>query len=674
MRSHGRRTQSVEDRTNQWFNNQELASQDRIVQLGAYLKKDRADLAALPEGHKDRGVLQEVISKREAEIQEVVAQSEALQAQREDAVKAESEYQKSMAKYGVDSIKAQGVNRSLDFARQQRQMTSGRFTQRTMLGRELEYIRSSRETAQKQINQLTPLEGKQKAEVALAEQRLQEAKANNGDVEGAQAKLDQAKASLENTQQALRDNQQIVSQFPSSLDGLSAAFNATASIGLSFATRLATQVFRKVKQFDAQMTQIQMVTLKSDAQMSTLGDGFIQKAIDLKASIADVTTAATALYRQGLDDQEVDNRLGDIMKFTKIGNVKAADATKLATVAVNGGMVSSAQQAFDAVAAISDNAATDAAAITKGLQKSMYAAKSVGVSFNELVSMLAVITSKTQLSGQVAGTTMATVFSRLSRMRENQVVYDENGNATSASDVSVALHHAGVELYENGEMRSAFDVISDLGKVWEGLGDTQKASISYLLGAGRQASNLQALMEGFAEVDENGRSLIDTFVSLADASGGIVDEKYTVYAESLAAAMTNIKNSFDELVGSIAQTGAITDLANGFAALLQSLAGFASIGDGVVGQIMGIAGAAAVIAPVLMKLWPLIAAIGPGLLAAGAFGAAAVGIGSAVNAYNTSQRYNSYESVSARGYSAIDRRIEKANTSYENASSLVSKF
>ena len=107
------------------------------------------------------------------------------------------------------------------------------------------------------------------------------------------------------------------------------------------------------------------------------------------------------------------------MKFTKIGNVKAADATKLATVAVNGGMVSSAQQAFDAVAAISDNAATDAAAITKGLQKSMYAAKSVGVSFNELVSMLAVITSKTQLSGQVAGTTMATVFSRLSRMREN---------------------------------------------------------------------------------------------------------------------------------------------------------------------------------------------------------------------------------------------------------------
>ena len=97
---------------------------------------------------------------------------------------------------------------------------------------------------------------------------------------------------------------------PASLDGLSAAFNATASIGLSFATRLATQVFRKalqeaknfVKQFDAQMTQIQMVTLKSDAQMSTLGDGFIQKAIDLKASIADVTTAATALYRQGLDD------------------------------------------------------------------------------------------------------------------------------------------------------------------------------------------------------------------------------------------------------------------------------------------------------------------------------------------------------------------------------------
>lgn len=586
-----------------------------------------------------------------------------------------------MQKARLQQLQAQGAASDIQQARTMRNLGVGRLAQRSMLGRELEYIRSTREGAQIRKEQASArLAGLQADRTNLEAQLKTETDANKRTE--LQGQLNLKDQDIANANKELQNANEIVNRFPPALEGWQAAFNATGQVAMSFATRLVTQVFRKalqeaknfVKQFDAQMTQIQMVTLKTDTEISTLGDGFIQKAIDLKASIADVTTAATALYRQGLNDEEVDSRLDDILKFTRVGNVKAEDATKLATVAVNGGMVSSAMDAFNVVAAISDNAATDAAAITKGLQKSMYAAKSVGVGFDELVSMLAVITSKTQLSGQVAGTTMASVFSRMSRLQESDVVYDENGNATSRSSVATALHHAGVELYENGKMRSGYQILSDLGNVWGGLGDEQKYNISYLLGGGRQASNLQALMEGFTEVDESGRRLIDTYLELASASDGLVDEKNAVYMQSLAAAMNDVKNSFDAIVQAVASGGLFTDLAEGLAGALQGIATFAGLLDGAVGKVMALGGAIAFLAPILKMLFAgplaaLLPVLGVGALVLG--GAAAVGAG--INAWRENTEYNSAASQQRRTYDAMSREASQGRSAYETASSIVER-
>lgn len=349
--------------------------------------------------------------------------------------------------------------------------------------------------------------------------------------------------------------------------GLKEFVDSVNRVFMQFGRQMFHKAINETKQFvttyDAAMTEIQMVTLKTDEEIATLGDGLIDKAIDLKVSVGDVTTAATALYRQGLSDAQVDDRLEDITKFAKTAKVKTDDAIKLITVAMNSEMVKSSDQAMDVISALSDSAATEAAQITKGLQKSMSAAKEVGVTYKELVAMLTVITSKTQLSGSVAGTTMRNLLSRLVRVNQDDLIVDESGVAISASQQARVLNSLGLQIYNRADGSiDAYNTLSQVGSMWNDLSDAERNQVAFVLGGSEQFSNVAALMQGFAETDENGQNLLQKYLSIAEGSTGITDEKYAHYLDSLAASMDGFASSFDAMIKSATDSAPVVAFFN----------------------------------------------------------------------------------------------------------------
>ena len=352
---------------------------------------------------------------------------------------------------------------------------------------------------------------------------------------------------------------------------LSAMGQTAARVVSQFGRQMFSRAMNEAKQFtmyyDAAMTEIQMVTLKTDEEIGALGDSLIDKAVELKAPVKDITDTATALYRQGLTDPQVDSRLEDVIKFSKTAKVSATDAIKLVTVATSNGQDITTDRVFDVVSALGDSAATEALQITKGLQKSLSAANEVGVSFEELVAMLTVVTSKTQLSGSVAGTTMRNIMSRMTRFGDQDSRY--------APQVQL-LKNAGIEIFDNGDMRSVTNILSEIGALWEGFDDKTKQDIAYALGSTEQFSNVMALMQGFSETDETGQNLMQKYLNLADASDGITDEKYIHQIESLDGAMSNLQTTFDRLINS-------TDVSGGFVSILNfvadSIDGFTSLNE-----------------------------------------------------------------------------------------------
>ena len=226
--------------------------------------------------------------------------------------------------------------------------------------------------------------------------------------------------------------------------------------------------------------------------------------------------------------------------------------------------------------ALGDSAATTAEEIAKGMQKSAAAAKVAGVSYGELTSMLTVITSKTQLGGNQAGTALQTIFSRMRRVTNEGITSDEGGEITSVNDVEESLQRVGISMRTDANsFRDTLDILRDLAKVWNDLNDIQKNNIMYNMAGARQSNMFSALMEGLA--DDNGKTF-DKYLGLTEDSDGITQSKYEIVISNINAELDELKTTFDGLVEAVTNNGLLTF----FIDLATTITGFvAGVSDGL---------------------------------------------------------------------------------------------
>ena len=448
-------------------------------------------------------------------------------------------------------------------------------------------------------------------------------------------------------------------------DTSKAAINGVTEPFKMLARNLEHQLFNKaiqevkrfVTDYNKSMTEIQMITLKSNDQIATLGTNLIDKAKEMKISVSEITQSAATLYRQGLSDQEVDERLGVISKFSKVSGTKVDAATKLITVAMNTGLVSNAETAADIVTALGDSAATNAAEIEKGIEKAGAAAAADGTTFGQLAAMLTAITSTTQIGGNVAGRTLNTIIGRMNKIGTNELIYDENGNAISGSAVAKLLKAQGIDMYdENGNKRSSFDTLYALSQKWEGMSDAEQQQIANAIAGTRQYSNFAAIMSGMAEGD------IDKYMALVGESSGITDKKFEIYTKSLEASLTNLKNTFDELIADMTDSGALTGFIDGIARAIQGV-------DNLTKSLGNTGAMLTTVLPLLAGIGMLKAGISTAnpILALGGVAVAGIGYGIASanggqNRVSDSERFNEAKTEYTDEYSEMNQKIERAKT------------
>lgn len=405
-------------------------------------------------------------------------------------------------------------------------------------------VQEQRDNAKYQLE-----DDREQLEAAIVKQKakMSHLQVGTDEYDKAKASLDELEKQLEETGNAAK---KLDGPFGTASSAASKLAESAEKIALSFGKKILRAALNEAKQFvvewNASMTEIQMITGKTNTAINELSANLANTAVDLRVSTSEVGSAAADLYRQGLSDEEVSVRLEDVIKFSKVANITTEQASKILTTAMSNGLVSSTEEAMDAMVALGDSAATTAGEIAKGMQKSAGAAKEAKVSYSELLTMLTIITSKTQLSGSEAGTTLRTLFNRLYKVSIGEDYTDDNNNRIAATDTTRALQSVGISMFdESGNFRGAYDILVDLASGWEGYNDTQRNVILQTIGAGRQSSNLATLLQGLGE--DNGE-LANKYIDLAENSDGVTDEKYQAYYNNLAAAMDNVKSSFDQLI------------------------------------------------------------------------------------------------------------------------------
>lgn len=302
--------------------------------------------------------------------------------------------------------------------------------------------------------------------------------------------------------------------------------------------------------YDA-LNEIQVVTLKSSDNIEEMGVKFRSIAKEMSVSSKDVASAATTFYRQGLNDQEVEERLKYTTQYAKIAGIEFDTAAELITASANSmkdQVQGDIERITDVFIYLGDHAGTSAEEVGTAMQKAAASAGQFGVSFEWLGSYIAAVSETTRQAAEVVGTSMNAIIARLHSIKTKG--YNEE-DETKINDVAKALSTINVALLDsNGNWRDMTDIFDDVAKQWDSLNGKQKSYIATAMAGTRQQNTFFALMNDLSKGLEGGSRAYELYEGAINSTGTTL-EKYQIWMESVEAAQNKLTASSEELYNTL---------------------------------------------------------------------------------------------------------------------------
>ena len=296
------------------------------------------------------------------------------------------------------------------------------------------------------------------------------------------------------------------------------------------------------QQYYDKLNEIRIVTGKSQQQANQLGTSYRNLAKNMKVSTTEVAVAATEFWRQGLDEQQVNERLVATTQYAKISAMEFEDAAEVITAATNT-MGISAQHVVDIFAYLGDNSASGPDEVGKAMQKASASAKEFGLTFEWLGAYIATISEATRQAPEVIGTSINSIMARLHSIKEKGFNEEDE---TRINDIAKALGTIDVALMDNeGNWRDMSDIFSDIASKWDTLSGKQKSYISTTMAGTRQQNYFIALMSDMARGVEGGSRAYELYAGAMSAAGTAA-QKYSVWQESVTAAQNRLTTATQE--------------------------------------------------------------------------------------------------------------------------------
>lgn len=249
-----------------------------------------------------------------------------------------------------------------------------------------------------------------------------------------------------------------------------------------------------------------------------------------------------ALYQNIADEQISAGDSADfIISQMKAFNIEASDAESI----------------INKVNEVSNNYAVSSTDLAKGL-KLVSAALSVGG--NSLDEVLGLMTGGVEITRNATKMArgLVSVQSRL-----NQIT-DESSSVGKALSDWYEQH--GIDVYDKqtGQIRSLYEILSDLAPKWKDLTKNEQAYYLNQQAGANQTQNLAAILENFNTVTKA------TSTSLKDSLGSAVQEN-TRYMESLEAQTNNLKAEFQDFANNVISKELVQGALSGLSTALEAL-------------------------------------------------------------------------------------------------------
>ncbi len=242
--------------------------------------------------------------------------------------------------------------------------------------------------------------------------------------------------------------------------------------------------------------------------------------------VTDVLKSMKVFAQQGLKQGDVIDRTQTATLASNVTTLNAKEATEALTAAMRVFREEGTQSLrfLDAWSEVEAKHAITADDMANAIKKSAAAAKSAGVSFDELNGMVAAVGAVTRQTGKEVGTSFRFIFRRL---------FSEKGPKELAK-LNIPT------LTNEGELRGAYDVLGDLAGKWDDLSSAQRMNIAQAVGGTRQYNSLLVLMDQWDEALRGVRNSTNSKGS-AERRNAEIMKTYAKQLQRTKAAATEFK-------------------------------------------------------------------------------------------------------------------------------------
>lgn len=303
-------------------------------------------------------------------------------------------------------------------------------------------------------------------------------------------------------------------------------------------------------QYYDKLNEIRVVTGQTAQQSEQVGQKLRTLAQEMSVSSSEMAEGAITFYRQGLGDDEVNERLIATTEYAKTAGISFEQSANMITASVNTiaedarGVEMTAQRVADVFLYLGDNAATSGEEIGTAMSRSAALADAAGVSFEMLGAYIATVSERTRQDAGTIGTALNAIMSRLTSVKQKGFNEEDE---TKVNDVAKALNSINVQLTDGeGQWRRIEDIFADVGAKWDELDDKTRNYLATTLAGTRQQNVFRTLMADLSKVDEGTSRAMELYTGALN-SAGTAAQKYATYQESVTAAHDKMIASLEKL-------------------------------------------------------------------------------------------------------------------------------
>ena len=316
-----------------------------------------------------------------------------------------------------------------------------------------------------------------------------------------------------------------------------AAFRGVA-IAINTIVNASQAAAKFIIEFNDSLIEVNKILQLSDSSLQALGNDLFGLSAKTGVAVDQTIGIAEAFARAGISGRgygtvvDLTNRALTGLQGTTLDATQASELFIQIIQQVEGGVrglnkeLITTTKLFDVLGKAEDITASKATDVQQAFKRSAASIFATGASIEEATAIISVLQERTQRGGDVIGTALKTLASRIS---------------SSSSEATKALNDIGVETIDaQGNLRNLFDVLQDTAVAFNGLTEAERADVGVKAAGIRQVEVFRAAVQDFNRTQEVTDQLIN--------ATGDSTRKQAAEQKKLANVISRLQIGFQQLV------------------------------------------------------------------------------------------------------------------------------